>query len=74
LAAFAEFERDIIYERTMAGLAAARGQGRGGGRPTVMDDDKSNRKGPVCLPRTRVDRHAQLPNGRKFAMRNLYLR
>jgi DNA invertase Pin-like site-specific DNA recombinase len=40
LAAFAELERDIIHERTMAGLAAARAQGRTGGRPTVMDADK----------------------------------
>jgi DNA invertase Pin-like site-specific DNA recombinase len=31
LACFAEFERDIIVERTMAGLAAAKKQGRIGG-------------------------------------------
>ena len=31
--ALAEFERDIIRERTMAGLAAARARGRLGGRP-----------------------------------------
>jgi DNA invertase Pin-like site-specific DNA recombinase len=40
MAAFAELERDIIHERTMAGLAAARAQGRLGGRPVVMDRDK----------------------------------
>ena len=40
MAAFAELERDIIYERTMAGLKAARAQCRVGGRPTVMDPDK----------------------------------
>jgi len=40
MAAFAELERDIIHERTMAGLAAAKAQGRVGGRPTVMDADK----------------------------------
>lgn len=40
MAAFAELERDIIRERTMAGLAAARAQGRAGGRPTVMDPDR----------------------------------
>lgn len=39
MAAFAELERDMIQERTMAGLAAARAQGRTGGRPTVMDAD-----------------------------------
>src|SRR3954468_18557023 len=32
-AALAEFERDIIRERTQAGLAAARARGRRGGRP-----------------------------------------
>src|SRR5215203_4626899 len=31
--ALAEFERDLIQERTMAGLAAARARGRRGGRP-----------------------------------------
>jgi DNA invertase Pin-like site-specific DNA recombinase len=32
----AEFERDLIRERTSAGLAAARARGRRGGRPSVM--------------------------------------
>jgi DNA invertase Pin-like site-specific DNA recombinase len=32
-AALAEFERDIIRERTIAGLEAARARGRKGGRP-----------------------------------------
>ncbi len=40
MAAFAELERDIIHERTMAGLAAARARGKVGGRPSVMDPDK----------------------------------
>jgi DNA invertase Pin-like site-specific DNA recombinase len=31
--ALAEFERDLIRERTRAGLAAARARGRNGGRP-----------------------------------------
>jgi DNA invertase Pin-like site-specific DNA recombinase len=39
-AALAEFERDIIKERTAAGLVAARARGRKGGRPTVMDAKK----------------------------------
>jgi DNA invertase Pin-like site-specific DNA recombinase len=30
----------MIQQRTMAGLAAARAQGRTAGRPTVMDPDK----------------------------------
>lgn len=35
-ATLAEFERDLILERTMAGLAAARARGRAGGRPRLM--------------------------------------
>lgn len=35
-AALAEFERELIVERTGAGLAAARGRGRRGGRPFTM--------------------------------------
>ncbi|MDG4787049.1 recombinase family protein [Micromonospora sp. WMMD1102] len=40
MAAFAELERHMIHQRTVAGLAAARAQGRTGGRPIVMDPDK----------------------------------
>ncbi|MHB8312778.1 MAG: helix-turn-helix domain-containing protein [Candidatus Dormibacteria bacterium] len=36
----AEFERELIRERTQAGLAAARARGRHGGRPLVMSPDK----------------------------------
>ena len=35
LSVLAEFERDIIRERTMVGLKAARARGRKGGRPKV---------------------------------------
>jgi DNA invertase Pin-like site-specific DNA recombinase len=38
--ALAEFERDIIRERTQAGLQAARRRGRLGGRRRVMDAKK----------------------------------
>lgn len=38
--ALAEFERNLIRERTKAGLAAARARGRKGGRPRVLDDKK----------------------------------
>lgn len=37
--AFSQFERDLIRDRTMAGLAAARARGQVGGRPPVMDED-----------------------------------
>lgn len=37
-AAIAEFERDVIHSRTMAGLAAARARGRKGGRPKTTTD------------------------------------
>jgi len=36
LAAFAEFEHDLIVERTKEGLAAARARGRNGGRKPKM--------------------------------------
>jgi DNA invertase Pin-like site-specific DNA recombinase len=40
--AFAEFERAMIRERTSAGLAAARAEGRIGGRRKKLDDGKRN--------------------------------
>jgi DNA invertase Pin-like site-specific DNA recombinase len=39
-AALAEFERDLIRERTQAGLAAARARGRVGGQPSVWTPEK----------------------------------
>jgi DNA invertase Pin-like site-specific DNA recombinase len=38
--ALAEFERDLIRERTLAGLSAARARGRLGGRPSSMTPHK----------------------------------
>lgn len=40
--ALAEFERAIIKERVVAGLAAARARNRIGGRPRAIDKTKSN--------------------------------
>lgn len=37
LAVFAQMEHDFIVERTVAGLAAAKSQGRSGGRPAKLD-------------------------------------
>ena len=39
-AALAEFERDLIRERTNAGLEAARARGRTGGRPSALSGDQ----------------------------------
>ncbi len=61
-AALAEFERDIIKERTKAGLQAARARGRLGGRPKTkaldtpkkvamaqsLYDDKNNTIDEIC--------------------------
>src|SRR5438477_5476382 len=58
--ALAEFERDIIRERTNAGLQAARARGRLGGRPKTLNnlkkvamaqslyDDKNNTIDEIC--------------------------
>lgn len=60
--ALAEFERDLIRERTQAGLAAARARGRKGGRPKAtalntpaklamartLFNDKTNAIADIC--------------------------
>ena len=40
-AALAEFEREIISERTKAGLKAARARGRMGGRPKKLNEEQA---------------------------------
>lgn len=40
LAVFAELERDLIAERTKAGIARARERGEVGGRPRAMTDER----------------------------------
>ena len=58
--ALAEFERNLIKERTMAGLAAARARGRTGGRPKLnpavskvamakkLYADRTNSRSDIC--------------------------
>ncbi len=46
-ASLAEFERDIIRERTHAGLSSARARGRKGGRPKGVNEKK--RKAALAL-------------------------
>lgn len=41
-AVFAEYERNLLIERTRAGLAAARARGRSGGRPKVLSPKQVN--------------------------------
>lgn len=41
---FAEFERNVIRERTNAGLKAARARGRMGGRPPLNKDPSKRKK------------------------------
>lgn len=60
VAMLAEFERNLISERTRAGLDAARARGRKGGRPNVLNKskkvqlaqqlyaDKSNEVADIC--------------------------
>lgn len=47
LAAFAQFERDILIERTHAGLARAKSEGKKLGRPVAISEDDK----PVILER-----------------------
>ncbi len=57
MGALAEFERDLIRERTNAGLAAARARGRVGGRPR-----KLKTSGKVALARQMfVDQSHSIP-------------
>lgn len=54
-AALAEFERELIVERTMAGLAAARARGRNGGRPFKMTAAKLRlAQASIGKPETRI--------------------
>lgn len=54
-AALAEFERELIVERTIAGLAAARARGRNGGRPFKMTAAKLRlTQAAMGKPETRI--------------------
>lgn len=55
LGSFAEFEREMVRERTQAGLRAARTQGRGGGRQ------------PKLTPQQQAEVLAMLSSGRSAA-------
>ena len=58
--ALAEFERAMIRERTVAGLDAARAQGRVGGRPPAMtEDDLRAAKAMLANPKITVSEVAK---------------
>jgi len=75
----AEFERDLIRERTQAGLAAARARGRQGGRPKKLGTpgklamarslyaDQNNSIEDICktlgISRATLYRHVTVPGG-----------
>ena len=77
--ALAEFERDLIRERTQAGLAAARARGRKGGRPRKLGtpgklamarslyNDKNNSIEDICktlgISRATLYRYLDPPHG-----------
>lgn len=59
-AAFAEFERELISERTKAGLANARAQGRKGGRkPGLSKEGRQKAWTALHMIRTRTDMSVQ---------------
>ena len=52
--ALAEFERDLIKERTLAGLEAARARGRKGGRRRVISESKIQAGVELALDKNRT--------------------
>ena len=79
--ALAEFEREIIRERTRAGLSSARSRGRLGGRPKALTArqiamakkllaDPHNRVGDICeqfkVSRSTLYRVCQAENNQKL--------
>lgn len=54
-AALAEYERELISERTQAGLASARARGRKGGRPYKMTPAKIRLAAAMGQPGTKVN-------------------
>ncbi len=56
--ALAEFEKELIKERTLAGLKAAAERGRKGGRPRLMDQNK--------ILQARALRQSEIPIGEKI--------
>jgi DNA invertase Pin-like site-specific DNA recombinase len=60
LAAIGEFERDLIVDRTKAGMAAARRRGRLPGRPRTLDADQVARARRLASTGNSVRKIAEL--------------
>src|SRR3546814_12911225 len=58
-----EFERDMIRERTMAGLAAARARGRKGGRKLALTKDQVRPAQAAKAPRETSDSDPRKESG-----------
>jgi len=58
--ALASFERELIQERTLAGLGAARERGRPGGRPTALSPAKLKQARKMIGEKTPVTEVAQV--------------
>ena len=73
LAAFAEFERDLIRERTRDGLAATTARGRNGGRKARLTEEQK-----VTARKLRADGHSireigqLLGNGKPVSRQTVY--
>jgi DNA invertase Pin-like site-specific DNA recombinase len=63
-AALAEFERELMRERTLAGIVAARARGRKGGRRPVLDSKQ--REAVLSLLKSRDLSVAEI--GRQFGV------
>lgn len=70
LAAIAEFEHDLVVERTHDGLAAARARGRKGG-PPVQDDPDQGQTGTRHVRRRRAHRSGDRRHLRGIAAHDL---
>ena len=72
MAALAQMERELVHERTMAGLSAARARGRFGGRKPKMDAPKLDAAKKLLRAGTPVTEVAKtLGVGRATLYRNL---
>lgn len=72
LAALAAMERELLVERTRAGLEAARAQGRHGGRPRALTTDQRRHAQLLAAGGVRVEEIAEsLKVGRATVYRAL---